>query len=160
MTLIVLPAFLFAESSSRQPLFKIERNKNANIVQYDAQVDVDGELLENEPVVANWIRLAEQGQVQELSWVQKRFAYGFELDFDRESSTVKMEMKIDLGRTITVARDVGDYRAMALIAGSHSYLEKIFINASGKGIFTTLNYIEMYGNDAATGERRYEKFSP
>jgi hypothetical protein len=33
-----------ADQSDRQNLFKIERNKNANIVQYDAQIGADGKL--------------------------------------------------------------------------------------------------------------------
>ena len=43
--LICVPMFLHAEAPGRQALFKIERNKNANIVQYDVQIDVDGKLL-------------------------------------------------------------------------------------------------------------------
>ena len=58
LALICFPALVLAQTPDRQHLFKIERSKNANIVQYDAQVGPDGKLLKKEPVVAYWIRLA------------------------------------------------------------------------------------------------------
>jgi hypothetical protein len=60
-------------------LFHIERSKNASIVQYDALLDSNGDLLAKEPVDGYWIRHAEQGEVATLTWVQKKFAYGYKV---------------------------------------------------------------------------------
>jgi hypothetical protein len=158
--LICIPVFLHAGEPDRQALFKIERNKNANIVQYDAQLGTDGTLLKKEPVVAYWVRQADKGQVQELSWVQKNFAYGFSVKHDQKNDSLELDMKADIGRPISVKREADGYRAMAQIEGSTSYIEKIFIHATGKGMSTTVNYIEMYGNDVKTGEKRSEKIVP
>ena len=159
-TLFFVPAFLYAETSNRQGLFKIERSKNANIIQYDAQIGADGKLLKKEPVVAYWVRLAEQGQVQQLSWVQWTFAYGFKTKHDRNNDTVKLDMKAGINRPITVEREGDDYRATIRIDGSISYLEKIFIQASGKGMSITVDYVELHGDGVKTGDRRYEKYVP
>ncbi len=158
--LFFIPVLVYAESSNSQALFKIERNTNANIIQYDAQIGTDGKLLKKKPVVAYWVRLADKGQVQKLSWTQKTFAYGFDAKYDRDKDTVKLDMKADIGRPITVKREGDCYRAMALINGANSYLEKIFIHATGKGMWTTVDYIELHGADAETGDKRYEKFVP
>jgi len=40
-----------------QPLFIIERSKNANIVHYDAQLTASGKLDPNEPVIVYWVLL-------------------------------------------------------------------------------------------------------
>ena len=152
--------YLQAGTPDRQALFKIERNKNANIVQYDAQIGADGKLLKKEPVVAYWVRLAEKGQVEELSWVQKTFAYGFNVKHDLKNDTLELDMKADIGRPITVQRAGDGYRAAAQIDGSNAYIEKIFIHATGKGMSTTVNYIELHGDDAKTGEKRFEKTVP
>jgi len=56
-TLLCTPLLAQAEELTSHPLFHIERSKNANIVQYDAQVAVDGRLFEKEPIVGYWIRL-------------------------------------------------------------------------------------------------------
>jgi len=151
---------LHAGVPDRQALFKIERNKNANIVQYDAQIGADGKLLKKEPVVAYWIRLAEKGQVEQLSWVQKAFAYGFNVKHDPKNDTLELDMKAEIGRPITVQREGDGYRATAQIEGSKAYIKKIFIHATGKGMSTSVNYIELHGDDAKTGESRFEKIVP
>ena len=160
LALICFPALVLAQTPDRQHLFKIERSKNANIVQYDAQVGPDGKLLKKEPVVAYWIRLAEQGQVQKLSWIQRTFAFGFKANLDRNRETAELDMSADFGRPIIVIREGDQYRATAPIDGSQSYLEKIFIQAHGKGISVTIEYIELFGKDMETGEARYQKFVP
>jgi hypothetical protein len=160
LALICFPALVLAQTPDRQHLFKIERSKNANIVQYDAQVGSDGKLFKKEPVVAYWIRLAEQGQVEKLSWIQRTFAYGFKAKLDRDRETAELDMSADFGRPIMVIREGDQYRATAPIDGSQSYLEKIFIQAHGKGISVTVEYIELFGEDMQTGESRYQKFAP
>ena len=41
--------------SKTSPLFIIERNKNANVVHYDARLTADGKLDPKEPVIAYWV---------------------------------------------------------------------------------------------------------
>ena len=158
--LLFEPVTLLANQSSRQPLFKIERNKNANIVQYDVQIGPDGKLERNRPIVVYWIRLAEQGQIKKLSWIQKTFAYGFRAGHDRESDSVSLDMYIDIGQPIKVQYKNGLYRAMVKINGKSSQLVKIFIHAHGKGLSTRVDYIELYGTDLSTGDDTYLRFIP
>ena len=154
------PALLLAADPARDALFHIERNKNANIVQYDAQLGPDGLLLAKEPVVAYWIRLAHDGEIKELTWVQKKFAYGFTAKLDRKTNTATLDMLADLGRTLGVVRDDEDYRAVADIDGVESYVEKIFIQASGKGMSTRVEYIELHGAGMNGQGKQHERFSP
>src|ERR1039457_5763512 len=58
-----------------QPLFIIERNKNANVVHYDAQLTTDGKLDPKGPVIAYWVLLAKGGRRQNLNWIEKKTAY-------------------------------------------------------------------------------------
>jgi len=162
MALVVLyaPLPVQAETLARQHLFHIERSKNANIVQYDVQVEADGKLSEKEPVVAYWIRLAEQGQVKELSWIQKTFAYGFDARLDKSMESADLHMKADVGREIKIIRACDEYRATVMIDGELSYFEKMYIDATLKGLSLTVHYVELYGEDIQTGEARYEKFVP
>lgn len=160
LTLICVPLLVHAETPIRQHLFHIERSKNANIVQYDAQVGVDGKLLKKKPVVGYWIRLAEQGQVQELNWVQKTFAFGFDVKLDSGRESAELHMKANVGREISVILNGDDYRATVLIDGALSFFEKMYIDATRKGWSLTVHYVELYGEDVETGEKRYEKFVP
>jgi hypothetical protein len=149
-----------AEPVRREPVFKIERSKNANIIQYDAQIGPNGKLDASEPVVGYWIRLAEQGQRQELSWVQREFAFGFDAEYDPASDSVSMELAVDIGRSISVIRDGDNYRAISTIDGVAAFLDKVYINAHKNGFFFTVEYIDIFGTDVNTGEERVERFVP
>ena len=156
----ITPTILNGAEPDNDALFRIERNKNANIVQYDARIGANGLLHEKEPVVAYWVRLAEQGQVRKLSWSQRKFAYGFKVKLDNDENTATIDMALNIGRNIMVKRENDDYRAVIQINGVASYLEKMFIHATGKGISTRLSYIELHGNAVNNGEEQYERIPP
>jgi hypothetical protein len=158
--LICEPVFLQADELERQSLFRIERSKNANILQYDAQIGPDGKLNKKEPVIVYWVRLAEQGQVKELSWIQRKFAFGFKAVTDRKSGIVTLHMSADIGQPIRVQHIDGAYRAMVDIDGKPSQLVKIYIQASRKGMSISVEFIEIYGIDLDTGDETYARFVP
>jgi hypothetical protein len=160
VAIIATPAILHGTEPDRDALFRIERNKNANIVQYDARLEANGMLHSKEPVVAYWVRLAEQGQVKKLTWVQRKFAYGFTVKLNEDENTARLDMALDLGRSIMVKRDGEDYRAITEINGVACYIDKIFIHASGKGLSTRVDYFELYGNAVNNQDEQYERFSP
>lgn len=160
LSLALGPMLLHAVELERQSLFKIERSKNANIIQYDAQMGSDGKLYKKVPVVAYWVRLAEQGQVKKLSWVQRVFAYGFSTDYDEVSDSATLDMAADLGQSIDVRRLDGKYRAVIEIDNKPSELVKIFIQSHRKGITVKVDYIEIYGTDLETGQDSYVRFVP
>jgi len=155
-----IPAILSGKEPDTDARFRIERNKNANIVQYDARIGANGLLHAKEPVAVYWVRLAEQGQVRKLSWSQRKFAYGFKVKLDNDKNAATMDMALNIGRKIVVKQEYEDYRAVIQINGVASYLEKMFINASGKGISTRLNYIELHGKAVNNGEEQYERIPP
>ena len=160
LTLMFSPSMLYGGELTRQGLFRIERNTNDNIIQYDAQIGRNGKLDSREPVVGYWIRLAEEGQVKKLSFVQKKFAYGFKTSYNAKEDTSEIKIAANIGRSITV-RLVGDsYRALAAIDGNLSYIDTIYIHALGKGMSTKVEYIELHGIDSQTGDVSYERFVP
>jgi hypothetical protein len=59
-------------------------------------------------------------------------------------------------RSITVKKVGSAVRAEIVIDGRSAILEKIYINASGH----TVHYLELYGKDVQTGEKRFEKIIP
>lgn len=160
LALFFVSTALCSEPLRREPLFKIERSKNANIIQYDAQIGPDGKLDAKKPVVAYWIRLAEEGQIRKLSWIQRTFAFGFHADYDPVTNTAPMKMAVDIDRTITVVRDGDAYRAKTTIDGAPAYLERIYIEAHKHGLLINVEYVDIYGRDASTGDERYEHFVP
>ena len=76
--------------------------------------------------------MAEQGQVQKLSWIQRKFAFGFSTDLDADCEGVSLYMTVDRGRPIDVKRYGWEYYAVMEIDGKLSKLEKIYVHASAK----------------------------
>ncbi len=165
LLIFFLPAWMSAAelepgTISQQHLFKIERSKNANIVQYDVHVRADGTLDPKTPVVAYWIRLNEDGRRMKLRFFEKRFAYGFSAAYEPASNSVTLVMKANLGRDLKVLKTTDGYRAMVIIDGRDALIDKIFVQSSGKKLFKQVEYIELHGVDRITSEDRFERYIP
>jgi hypothetical protein len=149
-----------AAQAQTQPLFIIERSKNANVVHYDAQIAADGRLDPKEPVIAYWIMLAQDGHREDLKWVEKKKAYGFGIKPDPSNGSYQMTVVSAPARPITVKKPGDAARAELVIDGRPAVLDKMYINSTDGLLGPTVNYIELRGKDLQTGEKRYEKIVP
>lgn len=140
-----------------QPLFVIERSKNANVVHYDAQLTAAGEIAPNEPVIAYWVMLAADGHREELNWIEKKKAYGFNIKPDSSVNGYKMTLLAVPQGQITVKKNGDTVHAELAIDGRPAVLEKIYINAADGLLGPKVHYIELYGKDLRTEEKRYQK---
>ena len=161
---LVLPLTALADEDKEieptpQRLFHIERNKNTNIVVYDAQVMPDSNLAEDDPVIVYWLKLAEGGHRKGLKGIEKKMAYGFSVE-SREGNRLVIEMKADVGRNLVVDVHEGAYWAFMEIDGRQALLEKIYIFAEEKFPIPDVEYLELFGVDVETGDDLYEKLIP
>ena len=142
------------------PLFTIEKSSNANRVQYEARVTLDGHIDPSQPVVAYWIMAAENGRRQELNILERAKAYGFTLHRDGADS-YKLRVVSHREKEIHVFRDATPngitVRAEAVIGGRLARVEKIFITMHRSFLLSLPDFGEMFGFDRETGEKRYEK---
>jgi hypothetical protein len=148
-----------ADDSEAQRLFHIERNKNANIVVYDALVLPDGTLRKKDPIEVYWLKLAEDGERKGLKRIERRMAYGFKVQ-EQESKQLLLEMKADIDRDILVAAIDDTFGALIDIDGHRSILSRIYIFAEESGMMPKVKYLELFGVDLETGDERYEKYLP
>ena len=153
LALLVVPAEAQIKTS---PLFIIERSKNANVVHYDARLTADGKLDPKDPVIAYWVLSAEDGRREELSQLEKKTAYGFDIKPDPTVKGYKMTLVADPQRQISVKKEGDAVRAEAVIDGRPAVLEKIYVNASDGVVGPKVRYVEVYGKDVQTGEQRRE----
>jgi hypothetical protein len=143
-----------------QPLFVIERSKNANVVHYDAQLTPDGNLDPDEPVIAYWVILAQDGRRQELDWVEKMMAYGINLKPDPSVNGYQMTIVTAPQQSITVRKVGGAVRAEIVMDGRPAILQRIYINVSEELTGPAVHYLEIYGLDVQTAEKRVQKIIP
>ena len=144
---------------ANQRLFHIERNKNANIVVYDARVMPDSSLAEEDPMVVYWIKEAEDNRIEDLKGIERKMAYGFDVE-SREGNRLVVDLVADVGRDLVVDRHAGEYRAFMEINGTTVLLDRIYIFAKETLMPPKVKYIELFGTDPETGEETYEKFKP
>ena len=143
--------------ASTQPLFIIERSKNANTVHYDARLTANGELDSTEPVIAYWVVRAEDGRRKELNWVEKALAYGFSIRPEPSIGGYIMTMAAAPQRPIIVKKAGNAVRAELVIEGHPAIVEKMYINASDGDSWPQVHSIELYGTDVQTAEKRFER---
>jgi predicted small lipoprotein YifL len=149
-----------AAQKKTQPLFIIERSKNANVVHYEARLTADGKLDPKEPVIAYWVMRAEDGRREELNWMEEEKGYGFDIKPDPSVNGYKMTLKAAPQLHITVKKEGNVIRAEMVIGGRPAVLEKIYINASGGLTGTKVHDIMLYGKDLKTGGKRSQKIVP
>jgi hypothetical protein len=148
------------EKEDPEKLFIIERSKNANIVRYDAQLTDEGELDSDKPVVAYWILHADNGQREDLSWMQRKMAYGFKTKPAPDGEGYIMEMKPLPKRELRIKVVDGDAQAHLKIDGKPAVLKKIYVDSDQGWTGPDVNYVKLFGKDLETGEERTEKIVP
>jgi len=141
-------------------LFFIERSKNANIVQYDANLASDGLFDGRSPVSAYWIMKAEDGHREELNRIERELAYGFSARVVEDRRSVWLTLVASKQRPVRlILGDDGVVRSETQIAGRKAYLTKIYVKAS-EGVMPKVEYIELFGRDPKTGAAVYERKTP
>ena len=144
-----------------RPLFFIARSKNSNIVQYDARVDSSGNLVSRSPVSAYWVMHATDGGHEGLTWLEEKFAYGFDVRPGADSGTFTVIMRAYRGRPVTVRQTADTVRAEVMIAGRAAAFERMFIRAHDRALRTPkVDHVDLFGRDLETGEPRCERIVP
>jgi hypothetical protein len=158
-TALLIPVLCFSEALEIEPLFRIERSKNANVVQYDAQLTPEGKLKPEKPVIAYWIMNANGGEKEDLNWVEKKIAYGFSVEYDTKGDFWIMDLVADIQRKIKVYKANG-YRAEILIDGRPAFIDRIYIKSIEGGVRPKVKYMEFFGKGIKTGSNLYEPGPP
>eukprot|EP01102_Stenamoeba_stenopodia_P001045 TRINITY_DN1092_c2_g1_i1.p1 TRINITY_DN1092_c2_g1~~TRINITY_DN1092_c2_g1_i1.p1 ORF type:complete len:195 (+),score=29.91 TRINITY_DN1092_c2_g1_i1:28-585(+) len=154
-------------------LFIIERNKNANLLVYDAKYakDQSGATILDpvEPIDIYWLSYAytRKPAKEDLVWFERTVYFGY--DFESASKTeeggyyINLRLLKGLNRRahLFVDSKSGHARLKIEIRGKECYLRKIFMNTNEyvMGVITKTTYVELFGISVASGEEVYEKIT-
>jgi hypothetical protein len=153
------PPHAAAAGTASWPLFRIERSKNANVVQYDARVNEDGSLDREQPVDAYWLKLASDGRRKELNWLQRQAAYGFDVHW--QDTGLELEMVAPIGRRVQVVAGSDGWEARTRIDGRTCRVDRIFVKSIERRVLPpTVEYIDFGGRDVDSDEPCNERFVP
>lgn len=157
-SIVLASRFGQASSLTYQPLFHIARNKNANIVQYDAAVVATDKLDAQAPVVCYWVNLATNGGREGLSSLERR-AYGFQVKPEGGGSWL-LYLNATRNRSIRVVFWQGRWVAQVLIGKRSAVLTRIYVFADESAVIPQVRWIELFGLDMITSAQLNERLKP
>ncbi|WP_158288345.1 DUF4833 domain-containing protein [Mucilaginibacter psychrotolerans] len=144
-------------------LFYLQRSTNINALSYDINIDAGtGKPNDDDPIHVYWLRYADgNGEPSELTFVQRKFAYGVTVaktGDDNYDIRIMSYKKFPL--TLMKGAD-GKYHIFATVAQKQASLQSIFIQIDGGSVFSpNVTYIEIKGVDPVTGKEVTERFKP
>jgi hypothetical protein len=147
-----------AAGAATRGLFHIARSKNQNIVYYDVRLDRGGHLQRSAPLDAYWLMHAEDGRREELSWLERKLAYGYEVEGVSEQGFT-LWLTAALVRKITVRFQQGRYRASTFIRGHRVILKRIYVRTD-EGVVPKVLSVDLHGSDPVTGDAVSEGLTP
>ncbi|MEO5683035.1 MAG: DUF4833 domain-containing protein [Chitinophagaceae bacterium] len=141
-------------SSSNNQLFYLQRTSNKNTLVYDLNF-VNGALDKEDPVHVYWIRYSEKGQRQELSYIQRTFAYGVKATALANDAGYVMHFVSYKKYLLYLVKSAVDnkYRVYTTVNAKKVVLNRIFIKINGGSFWSPkVEYVEIKGTDPANGK--------
>jgi hypothetical protein len=149
-----------AEDPCPPHLFTLARSKNANIVAYDANRGPAGDFDVSEPVIVYWLLDGDKDKREELNAIERQRAYGVDVKPGETPGTYAMVFRASPQRLVTIQVQKGCPVTSAQIGGREGILRKIFVQSKEGSLQPKVEYVELFGEDVATGGPLYEKLVP
>jgi len=143
------------------PLFRIERSKNKNIIQYDicASNNGNGDVPDPTPVKVYWI--LENGRKADLNVVQNKFAYGILSQKKLGEDRFEIVLVALKDRKIIIERIAEHFGAIVTISGKQSILEKVFVKSEERVVgWPKVHYVDLFGRSVQTNASVKERIIP
>lgn len=145
-------------------LFYVQRSNNTNAIVYETNFLDDGTINKAEPVHIFWIRYSSDSTHAELTYIQRKYAYGIEgVEIEGKNGQFILNFVSYTKKKFYLLpiREGNKYQALTSINGKMAILERVFISLSGGTFwFPKLDDIEMRGRDPLTNEVLVEHFKP
>lgn len=160
LLLILVTGFILAQHNYPTPpeakgrLFYIQHSNNHNTFVYDANLEGKG-IDTADPVKVYRLTYTKGGIKEELSTMQRKMAYGVTM-VNTEPGACCFTLAAYPEKKIFVRMEKdGKPHATVHVNGKNIMLKKMFLLAGKMG--TSVEYIDFYGKDAATGKEVKER---
>ena len=132
-------------------LFYLQRDPNLNTLIYELNIDKSGNIDEDQPVLAYWIRYGENQAKKELSYIQKKFAYGID---SKKTGKDQFELRFvshkKLPLYLTKSTEDKKYHVYVTINNKKLLLDRIFVRIEGGSFWIpNVKYVELRGINQA-----------
>ncbi|QZT36806.1 DUF4833 domain-containing protein [Halosquirtibacter xylanolyticus] len=127
-------------------LFYIQRTKNRNTVVYKANYDSHGILNQKSPILAYWIMFEKEGNREDLTYMERKYGYGFETKTDSTNSYLLTFIANKNIKLLLVQEEPYNSKVVMIESTEQSpqILKHIFIHSDDSGIWPTVSAIDLY----------------
>ena len=133
-------------------IFYLQRDPNTNTIIYALNTDKNGAVNKSEPVVIYWLRYDEGGDKKDLSYIQRKFAYGLDtkaLGNDQYELRFVSHKKIPF--YLMKSNEDKKYHAYVTVNNKKIEIERIFLRIEGGSFWLpNVKYVEIKGTNTAT----------
>lgn len=140
-------------------LFYLQRDPNTNTIICELNVEEDGDLNKKEPIKVYWIRYGEKGKKEDLSYIQRKFAYGIQTrDIGNEQYELKFVSYKKFPMYLSRSADDKKYHVYVTVNKKKIQLERIFLRIEGGSFWLpNVKYVELKGVNTATKTQVIER---
>ncbi|WP_118972195.1 DUF4833 domain-containing protein [Taibaiella koreensis] len=141
--------------------FYVQRTPNTNTIMYELNLK-NGELNEDNPIHVYWIRYADGGGTQELSYIQRKFAYGVKTSKIADEKFKLLFAAYDKIPFYLMKSSAGIYHTYVELDGKMVVLRRLYIRIDPGGTFWSPNvkYVEFKGTEVASGKEVIKRINP
>ncbi len=144
-----------ADEQKKEHVFELGRSTNGNYVCYDINLQQDGNLYLKQPLRAYW-QLSQR--TDSLSFLDKKMAFGVKV-VKAEKNEAVIHLTAYKGLPIHICKHKGKWVGIVKQNGHEMILQRLF--AQMKPPFSVrCEYVDVYGIDIKTGEKRRERITP
>ncbi len=139
-------------------LFYLQRDPNTNTIICELNADKNGVVDRDEPILVYWIRYADKSDKQDLSYIQRKFAYGIQT---KELAKDQFELRFVSHKKLPLYLQRGEdkkFHVYVTVNQKKVQVERIFVRIEGGSFWLpNVKYVEIKGintdNDAPVNER-------
>lgn len=128
-------------------LFYIQRGTNRNTLVYEANFDEDGILFKESPVVIYWKMFDQNGEREELGYLEQKFAFGLTVQAsDKHGYSCKVHLEAASEEFIYL-KQIAPYLCVPYIIheDNNVLLDHVFVNYKGGPCSVLVKFIDIYG---------------
>ena len=139
-------------------LFYLQRDPNTNTIVCELNADKNGIVNRKEPILVYWMRYSNTGEKQELSYIQRKFAYGIQT---KELAKDQFELRFVSHKKLPMYLQRGDdkkFHVYVTVNQKRVLVERIFVRIEGGSFWLpNVKYVEIKGISPTTNDGMLER---
>lgn len=161
--LIVVIYFLLPSEPEEYNLFFLKRNLDNDVINYDINFDEKGELDLESPIKFYWKRENENGKIEKLNYVQRKFAYGLNY-LNKSKDEVKFKFVSYENKTFYLKKLKGEERFEVIthLPDKSVIVKSIYVHITGgvAQMAPKVAYMKLYWKNCYSDEEGTDIFKP